>query len=571
MPKALSARSASPKKKQASEDAAKGLNFQFNSASSKRRIFSEARRNFSKLYTDAGVEELPGWLAELRHEHQANTEETSSKNRSLKSAAGILRMSVRHTMQERHIASLLGGGGDIRKDKNSVMDEKAKIEALLKRLENVVGVDGQDENPVESLKDVFEELQRSMDPAQFATSVEEIRIMLDRLHVLEATFDELSADSTMAKITEALEKIKSQVPHVISHVREETERVWSKARRFKHAHRFTRTMQKLTTENRLREKEDQADTTDVHKEEELSKSDRQKAMIKTALSTSESWSKIADESAWLKSRGPESGTWLTWWPDRDPEGYKEKRQFEFFESQPPDSLSQQEEDLRDAIFSVISRVDKNWPSLEEVARDEHVRLCMNRCLPDFVSLGEWILKRRQVGQPGPRFLQAGWSKMDNHEEGAPANTSPRRTVCADRPMSARRATMQRARTRRALGLQVAMTELGDLCCSLEGTDRLPSITTRLLEQKSFNWIKALEVTQRMPCRPTPAGLPTVEEVVAWRVSHKYRRNQVDPSLTNMWQTYDTIIDPGHMHQCPCEKCQGRLHYEIPSSSLDLFS
>jgi len=585
MPKPRSARSGSPRKKQVPEDRTKGLDSQFD-ITARRRVFSEARTRFSQLSTDAGVGGMPGWLSDLRQEHQAIAEETSPTNRSLKSAAGIVRMSVRHTMQERSIAATMLGGGGIHK--GDMIAEKAKVEAVLNRLEKAVGVDAQNQTPAMDLRHTFEELQHSLDPTAFARSIEEIRIMIDRLHALEATFDEIAVNATMAKITESLENLKRQVPDIISHVRNETERNWAKTRHVRNAHLFTSRTQRLARDNRQIVNENQAATIDVPEEEERSKSDKQKAMVKMALSSSESWSKIADESALLKRRGPDSRTWLTWWPDRDPEGYNQERQTQFFDSLPPDMLSQQEEDLRDAIFKIFAQDEKKtWPSLEEVAKDEHVRLCVHRCLPEFASLEDWILKRRHIGQHSshdspatptvqrsPRLtsiLQPGWSKIDTHDEEAAATTSPRRTLRPEGPVSARQATMQRAKTRRALGLQVAVSEEGDSCCALDGTKHLPSITKRVQQQKSFSWIKALEETQHMARMPTPAGLPTVEEVVAWRVSHKYRRREVDPCLVKMWQTYDTIIDPEHMHQCPCEKCLGRLNYEIPSSSPDLFS
>lgn len=496
-------------------------------------------------------------------------------------------------MQERHITTTMLSGGDIR-SKEEIAIEKAKIEAALKRLEKAATT--QNLVPAMSLRQSFEELQHSLDPTEFANSIEEIRRMIDRLHILEATFDEIAVNSAMGKVAESLENLRLQVPDVISHVRKENERVWAKARQATKALLFSSRMQRRPNQDGIIDVSEEdlvharagggAAPCDSHSGR--SELGTQKAKIKEALSSSESWSKIADESALLKRRGPDSRTWLTWWPDRDPEGYDQKRQVQFFDSLPPDRLSQQEENLRDAMFNVFAKDEnKIWPSVEEVAKDEYVRLCIHRCLPDFVPLEDWILRRRHVGQHGshsfpatprvqrsPRntnLLQAGWSKIDTHEEEAAAATRPRRTILPLGPETARQATMQAARARRALGLQVAVGEEGDAYCDLEGTKNLPSITKQVQEQESFSWIKALEETQHMTRMPTPAGLPTVEEVIAWRVSHKYRRREVNPRLVKMWQTYDTIIDPEHMHQCPCEKCRGRLNYEIPSLSPESFT
>lgn len=577
MPKARPARSGPPRKKQVSEDKATGLAAQFDSSTTRRRIFSEARSRFSQLATDAGVGEMPGWLTELRQEQVAITDEPSPRDRSFKKAAGVVRMSVRHTMQERNIASSLLSGERIPKDEETKRKEKAKIEAALSKLDRALTMDAQENNQVSSLKQTLQELQHSLDPSEFASSIEEIRRMIERLHILESKFDELSIQTTTAKLSDELENLRRKVPDVVSHVRKETEGFWNKLRHANTAQLFAFRARRLN-------KEHHADTLDAQRMEETHQLDHQKAALKMMLHTSQSWSKIADESTMLRSRGPESGTWLNWWPERDPEGYNQRRVMQFFDTLPPDVLSQQEEDLRDAIFNVFARDDKTWPSLEEVAEDERVRLCKQRCLPEFVSLEEWILRRHHVGRhnsptsvpSSPRLagiLQAGWTKTESEEKGLAATAGFRGGLHAERPTSARhatmlasvkQATMHSAQSRRVMGLQVAMNEEGDVCCSLEG-QHLPSIKPQVGEQKSFGWIKRLEETHYMSCRPTPAGLQTVEEVVAWRVSHKYRRREVDPSLARMWQAYDTIIQPEHMHACQCEQCNGRLNYEIPLS------
>eukprot|EP00435_Cladocopium_sp_Y103_P072496 s225_g40.t1 len=57
------------------------------------------------------------------------------------------------------------------------------------------------------------------------------------------------------------------------------------------------------------------------------------------------------------------------------------------------------------------------------------------------------------------------------------------------------------------------------------------------EQKNFGWIKGSGAPGARGCLPSVATHRnmTVEDVMAWRLSHRFRQRRVEPVLQSMWQ------------------------------------
>eukprot|EP00913_Durusdinium_trenchii_P034092 g31910.t1 len=89
------------------------------------------------------------------------------------------------------------------------------------------------------------------------------------------------------------------------------------------------------------------------------------------------------------------------------------------------------------------------------------------------------------------------------------------------------------------GINFTVTDHGHIFGALAGDDEavceLPWPCSSVVpEQKSFGWIKDQGTKKSLPSVTSRQNM-TVEDVMAWRLSHRFRQRRVEPVLQNMWQ------------------------------------
>jgi len=267
-----------------------------------------------------------------------------------------------------------------------------------------------------------------------------------------------------------------------------------------------------------------------------------------------------------KTRGERSReSWLKWWSDE--EGDALDRREAFFQNLPPNKLTLTEMELRDAIIDFLEqkKPEERSPTWDEIRVQPMVLSCTKRALPHFVSLEEWLHRRQRLSNHGVvtwppppplwRLEPTERWKKDLPEPLPEAHSRFQR----------RDSTQRRGSS--VFGVNFQVTDHGQIFGVLAGDEEavreLPWPCSSVVpEQKSFGWIKGTRGC--LPSVATQRNM-TVEDVMAWRLSHRFRQRRVEPVLQSMWQALAKQRLP---KTCTCEHCSGTLQYEITLASSE---
>ncbi|CAJ1421958.1 unnamed protein product [Effrenium voratum] len=228
-------------------------------------------------------------------------------------------------------------------------------------------------------------------------------------------------------------------------------------------------------------------------------------------------------------------------------------------------------ELRDAIIEFLGgRRSKESPSLEEISVQPAVMECMEKTLPQFITLEEWLYCRQRLNRKTSRLNtpQPLWTSSPERWRRDPPLSEPDAEVC---PRFQRRDSGER-RGSRVFGVNFRVTDRGQVFGSVAGDDEtvceLPWARSVVVpEQKNFAWIQEVGAGTRrlLPSVTARVGGMVLEEVMAWRLSHRHRHRQVEPPLRSMWEA----LNERRPHKpCECEFCSGRLHYDISLADCD---
>mmetsp|Transcript_33862 Transcript_33862/g.78328 ORF Transcript_33862/g.78328 Transcript_33862/m.78328 type:complete len:386 (+) Transcript_33862:75-1232(+) len=136
--------------------------------------------------------------------------------------------------------------------------------------------------------------------------------------------------------------------------------------------------------------------------------------LREMLRTSRGWARLPPpqdlpdvefEASGHEDEGPSGGlrrreSWLKWWPAHCySQGYMLHEKEAFFESLPKLKLNEKEMDLRDAIIAFVeSKKGQDVPTLKNMIEDPSIRDCMERALPECVTLEDWVYRRQRLGR-----------------------------------------------------------------------------------------------------------------------------------------------------------------------------
>lgn len=273
----------------------------------------------------------------------------------------------------------------------------------------------------------------------------------------------------------------------------------------------------------------------------------------------------------LKTRDERSReSWLKWWSHEEGDGLD--RCDAFFQNLPPNKLTLMEMELRDAIIDFLEqRKSEDSPTWDEIRVQPMVVECTKKALPHFVSLEEWLHRRQRLSNhgiitwpPPPPLWRL--EPTERWKKDLPPEPLPE----AHTKFQRRDSTQRRGSS--VFGVNFQVTEHGQIFGVLAGDDEavceLPWPCSSVVpEQKNFGWIKGSGAPGARGCLPSVATHRnmTVEDVMAWRLSHRFRQRRVEPVLQSMWQALSKQRLP---KTCKCEHCRGTLQYQITLASSE---
>lgn len=246
-------------------------------------------------------------------------------------------------------------------------------------------------------------------------------------------------------------------------------------------------------------------------------------------------------------------SWLKWWSHEE-DGSGLDLCEAFFRTLPPEKLTLVEMELRDAIIDYLEQRQrgKEEPTWDEIRVQPTVVECTKKALPHYVSLEEWLRRRQRLSNgaivPWPAPPPVWHLDPVQRWKKDPPNTPPEPAISKFQ----RRDSTQR-RGSSVFGVNFEVTEHGQIFGALADDDEslreLPWPCSSVVpEQKSFEWIKGKNHAGHLPSVASHRNM-TVEDVMAWRLSHRFRQRKVEPVLQSMWQTLSKRRVP---KDCKCD-------------------
>ncbi|CAE6941376.1 unnamed protein product [Symbiodinium natans] len=511
----------------------------------------------------------PGMRRRIFQEARSRLDEKKSTGAAsnmalLKSAAESLTQSIREARLAHDVTEQILGFKGRGRQKASKKDI-AQVQRLLHDLEadsNAKHID------TRTLRQVLADVKAALDTARLNNKLKEAEHILMKVHELEALIEASESEAASADLAQALDSARATSPSTTAVPKAVDERGPSPSPSV-HSMRAD-----AGRKNSYGERSPQARRTST------------RSQLRNMLRTSGGWVQLPPPSSESPHEHPPDPvedelkdpglrrreSWLKWWPENCfSEGYALHEKEAFFERLPTDKLNAEEMELRDAIIAFLERwKGQDMASLDDIAQDPCVLQCIRKTLPQSVPLEDWVHRRQRLGRRAapasrlaPEATQMSRWKKDLNISDPLDDLEPARCRKFQRRDSRER------RPSAVFGLNFCVNDVGQICGRVAGDDEsicdLPWPSTSVVpEQKSFEWIREVGAGTRrlLPSVTTRASGMVLEEVMAWRFSHRYRARRVEPVLQRMWQMYRSAKRPSTAPSCECAWCRGKLQYDI---------
>jgi len=555
----------------------------------RRKIYSEAR----------------SFLGDARSE----TQELSSKALFQQAAASV-RQSVRKAsiaglaidqmsqsqsgvdFRSQAADELAGSAAVCRLSATSTSSKEQMPETTLQGGMDADHVENEAEVETERLRQHFlrtlEEVKQILERIDLSDTLEEVSHVLDWVKELEAMMDEMtSSSSSSLENYEVVAEARKDVEERVQHALEMASKKIPEAVQAIHRSRSPNTSELAT--NALMNMEGFKEQSELlgapfvkpkkakvkgHKKQDQEQAterrfSREQLRQKLRSNALHGWMPLPPplRTETPQTRDERSESWLKWWSHEEGDGLD--RREAFFQNLPPNKLTLMEMELRDAIIDFLEqRKSEDSPTWDEIRVQPMVVECTKKALPHFVSLEEWLHRRQRLSNhgiitwpPPPPLWRL--EPTERWKKDLPPEPSPE----AHTKFQRRDSTQRRGSS--VFGVNFQVTDHGQIFGVLAGDEEavceLPWPCSSVVpEQKNFGWIKSSGARGCLPSVATHGNM-TVEDVMAWRLSHRFRQLRVEPVLQSMWQALAKQRLP---KTCKCEHCRGTLQYEITLASSE---
>jgi len=475
---------------------------------------------------------------------------SNSKTALLKTAAESLSQSIREARLAQAVTEQIMG----LKPRDGSKAPKNDIAQARRLLHNLEADSGERRIDTRTLRQVLADVKAALNAARLSNKLQEAEHILRKVHELEALIEASESEEASAELAQALccARAEGASPPTATMNQEVVEPVplvstLVKGRKSSHDNEMAR---RTSTRTHLRD----------------------------MLRTSAGWVRLPPpdcaESAEPEPKEPglrRRESWLKWWPEHAfSEGYALHQQEAFFERLPKERLNPEEMQLRDAMIAFLEKwKGQDMASLDDIVRDPLVSECIRSTLPGSVPLEDWLRRRQRLGRPAP----APVSRLEATPKTPMARWKKDQIVSDPLEPEQRRKFQRRDSTERrpsgVFGLNFSVSNAGQICGRIAGDDEdicdLPWPTTSVVpDQKSFQWIREVGAGTRrlLPSVTSRASGMVLEEVMAWRFSHRYRTRRVEPVLQRMWQTYRSAKRPSTSPSWEYAWWNGSVQYDL---------